>query len=172
MSPASLLRRPLYRTRQVWWSLRSKVRREEVDEARALLGERLFAAFRAMDPPDQRHCLDVYRAAKGMGCTDQDVLTAALIHDCGKAPDETDGRLRLWHRASYVALLAVAPGLLRRLSRRPGGLRLLNRHAERGIEIARECGASVEVLDLLRRMEGGEDGDGRVRVLREADDRA
>jgi len=129
-----IVSRPLYRARQVGWALRPKVTGEERAEAREVLGDRLFPAFEGMDRADQRHCLDVYRAARRTGCEDRDVLTAALIHDCGKAPSTKDGRIRLWHRIAYVALGTVAPGLLRRLSRRPGGLRLLDSH--RGLEHA------------------------------------
>lgn len=167
-----IVSRPLYRARQMGWALRPKVTEDERAEARAVLDKRLFGLFDAMDGADQRHCIDVYRAARKAGCEDRDVLTAALIHDCGKAPSPEDGRIRVWHRIIYVALHATAPSLLRRFARRPGGLRLLDRHAERGIEIAEAQGVTPEVLDLMRRMEDGADGDERVRLLRAADDAA
>jgi hypothetical protein len=65
----------------------------------------------------------------------------------------------------------VAPWLRRRLARRPGGLRLLERHVEHGLEIAQAHGASPGVLTLIRGMEDGAASDERVRLLREADDR-
>lgn len=167
-----IVSRPLYRARQAGWALRPKVKDEERNEARGVLGDRLFALFTAMEPTDQRHCLDVYRAARRAGCEDVEVLTAALIHDCGKAASTEDGRVHMWHRVTYVVLQATAPSLLRRFARRPGGLRLLDRHAERGIEIAEAHGAPPEVLALMRGMEDGETGDGRVRLLRSADDAA
>lgn len=153
------------------WALRPKVTEEERAETREVLGDRLFALFGSMDGADQRHCIDVYRAARRAGCEDGDALTAALIHDCGKAASAEDGRIRLWHRIAYVALEAVAPGLLRRLARRPGGLRLLHSHGERGLELAAARGASPDVLTLMRGMEG-ESGDERVGLLRAADDAA
>jgi len=167
-----IVSKPLYRARQVGSALRPKVTDEERKEARRVLGDRLFALFGAMDGADQRHCLDVYNAARRAGCKDREALTAALIHDCGKAPSDEDGRIRLWHRVTYVVLEAIAPGMLRRLARRPGGLRLLDRHAERGIEIAEAHGATAEVLDLMRGMEDGETADEQVRLLRAADDAA
>ena len=163
---------PLYRARQAGWALRPKVTDAERQEVRSVVGDRLFAVFAAMDGADQRHCLDVYRAARRAGCEDREVLTAALIHDCGKAPSAEDGRIRLWHRVTSVLLEAFAPWLLRRIAHRPGGLRLLDRHAERGVEIAETNGATPEVLDLMRRMEDGTDGDERARLLRAADDAA
>src|SRR3989304_9782738 len=93
--------RPLYRARQMGWALRPKVTEDERAEARALLDERLFGLFDAMDGADQRHCIDVYQAARKAGCEDRDVLTAALIHDCGKAPRPEDRRNRPCTRALY-----------------------------------------------------------------------
>lgn len=164
--------RPLYRARQMGWALRPRVTDKECAEAREILGDRLSSLFEGMDGPDQRHCFDVYVAARAAGCEDSDVLSAALIHDCGKAPDDVDGRIRLWDRIAYVALHAAAPWLLRRLARRPGGLRLLDRHAERGVEMGAALGASREVLGLMRGMEDGDAEDERVRLLRAADDAA
>ncbi len=166
-----IVSRPLYRAQQVGWALRPKVTEEERAETREVLGEQLFALFGAMDSTDQRHCIDVYRAARRAGCEDSDALTAALIHDCGKAASAEDGRIRLWHRIAYVALEAVAPGLLRRLAGRPGGLRLLHTHVERGMEMAAARGASPDVLALMRGMEG-ESGDERAGLLRAAEDAA
>ncbi len=167
-----IVSRPLYRARQLGWALRPKVSDEERAEAREMLGERLFPLFEGMDGADQRHCIDVCKAARSAGCGDRDVLTAALIHDCGKSPSAEDGRIRLWHRIAYVALGVVGRGLLRRLSLRPGGLRLLLTHGERGLELAAASGASPDVLALMRGMEDGDAGDARVRLLRAADDEA
>lgn len=167
-----IVSRPLYRARQVGWALRPRVTYEEHSEAREVLGERLFTLFEGMEGADQRHCFDVYRAARRAGCEDREALMAALVHDCGKAPDDADGRIRLWHRVTYVALGTAAPALLRRLARRPGGLRLLDRHAERGLEMAAALGASPDVLGLMQGMEDGDARDERVRLLRAADDAA
>ena len=167
-----IVSRALYRARQVGWALRPNVTSEERTEAADVLGERLFALFDEMEDPDQRHCFDVYRAALKAGSHDRDLLTAALIHDCGKAPSAEDGRIRLWHRVGYVALGRTTPGLLQRLAQRPGGLRLLDRHAERGLEMAAALGAPAEVLRLMRAMEDGDPGDERVGLLRAADDGA
>ena len=167
-----IVSRALYRARQVGWALRPNVTDDERAVAREVLGESLSGLFEGMDGPDQRHCFDVYRAALKAGSQDKDVLIAALIHDCGKAQDTVDGRIRLWHRVAYVTLGVSAPGLRRRLVRRRGALRLLDRHAERGLEMAAALGAPAEVLRLMRAMEDGAPGDERVGLLRAADDAA
>ena len=163
---------PLYRARQVTWALRAQVSIEETAEARGVLGEHLFPLFLAMETSDQRHGVDVYREVRRAGCDDPEVLTVALIHDCGKTRTAEDGCIRLWHRVLHVALGAVAAPLLGRLARRPGGLRLLSEHAERGLRLAEAHGASPEVLGLMRAMEDRETEDRRARSLRNADDRA
>ena len=154
------------------WALRPKLAVHELAEAKSFLGDDLFTAFRAMDDGDKRHCIDVFNAARSAGCEDRAVLTAALIHDCGKASSREDGRIRLWHRIAYVALTTVSPGLVARMARRPGGMRLLHQHSERGLEIASAHGAPADVLELMRRMEDKGDGDERVRLLQAADDAA
>jgi hypothetical protein len=145
---------------------------DEITEARGVLGEHLFPLFLAMETSDQRHGVDVYRELRRVACHDPEVLTVALLHDCGKASTAEDGRIRLWHRVLHVALGAVAPPLLGRLARRPGGLRLLSEHAGRGLTLAEAHGASEEVLWLMRAMEDRETKDRRARSLRNADDRA
>lgn len=168
----SIARGPLYRARQVLWALRPHVTADELAEAESLLGAKLFEAFCAMDDGDKRHCIDVFSAARNAGCEDRAVLTAALIHDCGKASSREDGRIRLWHRIAYVALTTLSPGLVARMARRPGGMRLLHQHPERGLEIASALGAPADVLELMRRMEDKGDSDERVRLLQAADDAA
>jgi len=145
---------------------------EDIAEARSVLGEDLFPLFLAMEMSDQRHGVDVYREVRRIGCGDPEVLTVALIHDCGKARTAEHGRIHLWHRVLYVALDALAPSLLGRLARRTGGLRLLREHAERGLRLTAAYGASPEVLGLMRAMEDRDTEDERALLLRAADDRA
>ena len=138
----------------------------ERDEARALLGERLFALFDSMERRDQRHCLDVYRRLSESGCGDADLLAAALLHDAGKGR-LVGSRVRLWHRAAYVLLEAASPG---RLELAGGGLGVLHRHAEVGAELAAATGASPGVVDFIREHERRDGRDERLQQLRAADD--
>lgn len=160
--------RAWYRVRQLFAGLRSRVGSVEREEARALLGDPLYGLFESMSLRDQRHCLNVYGALLVGGCRDSDLLKAALLHDAGK------GRLasvevRLWHRVSYVALAAVRPALLPRLSR-GGGLAVIRHHAERGAALAETLAAPESVVQLIRRHEERRSSDERLRWLREADD--
>lgn len=164
-----MFERPLYRTRQLFGSLRPRVQNGECAEPAALLGERLWRLFDSMSKRDQRHSLDVYRTLKDRGCRDSDLLAAALLHDSGK------GRLagvkvRLWHRVAYVLLQAGAPWALDRFGNGRGGLAALHHHAERGALVAEALGAPPGVVELIRRHEDADSAEERQRLLRVADD--
>jgi hypothetical protein len=71
-----------------------------------------LALFQSMSPADQRHALRVCRGLAARGCTDEDMLAAALLHDVGKA----QGRVPFWTRPIIVLGKKLAPRLLARLT--------------------------------------------------------
>ena len=133
-----------------------------------MLGPRLDALFLSMSPADQRHCLDVYERLQAEGCRDNALLMAALLHDAGKAPDGR-ARVRLWHRVAFV-LTGPLPPVQRLAARVSAGLRLLERHVDRGARLAESHGAPVEVVRLIRAVDKQAETDDLVRLLRAADD--
>ncbi len=144
-----VLARATYRSRQFFLSLRPRIDESLRDEAFALLSERERALFTSMTLRDQQHCLNVYKRLRDT-FDDHDLLTAALLHDCGK------GKITVWHRVAYVLLDAGAPGLLRRIvapGDGPGWRQALYRcvhHGELGAERARNAGANARVVGLIR----------------------
>jgi hypothetical protein len=70
-----------------------------------------LSLFRTMSPADQQHSLRVCRRLKTRGCSDLDMLAAALLHDVGKA----EGRVPFWTRPAIVLGKKLAPQLLARL---------------------------------------------------------
>jgi hypothetical protein len=68
--------------------------------------------FQSMSPADQRHALRVCRGLAALGCTDEDMLAAALLHDVGKA----QGRVPFWTRPVIVLGKKLAPRLLAHLT--------------------------------------------------------
>jgi hypothetical protein len=162
--------RGLYRTRQFAQALRPRLSDGERQEARRVLGDGLVQLFDSMTVRDRRHCFDVYRALLARGCSDSDVLMAALLHDAGK------GRLagapvHLWHRVAYVLLATAAPALLGKVvASGRGGLASLRQHSARGAALAEAFAAPSPVVELIARHEDAATGDERLRLLRIADD--
>lgn len=109
------------------------------------------ALFATMSRNDQRHSLTVYNRLRERGCTDADLLAAALLHDSGKG----GGRVRLWVRPPFVLLRAFAPAALRWLARddrawwrRP--FFYAWRHADVGADLAAAAGLSERAVLLIR----------------------
>mgnify|MGYP000306511729 CR=1 FL=1 len=141
-----------YRTGQFLRALTARVSREEVTEALRLLTPEARALFHCQSIPDRRHGLAVYRMLLRAGYTNQHLLTAALLHDVGKAA----AGLSVWHRVIIVLLRRFAPRLWACLSKgEPQGWRrpfiIHARHAEIGAQWAQEAGCSPLTVALIRR---------------------
>jgi hypothetical protein len=147
--------------RQFFGASLGRVSEEMMEEAREVLGTRLYAPFALMPRPLRRHALDVYARVKAMEGTNRDLLRAALLHDSGKH-DPISGRyVTLPHRVAIVLLRATGPGkrVLSRLAeysdpRGVGGLilypfHLSRHHAERAARRAAQLGASERTVRLI-----------------------
>ncbi len=85
---------------------------EDYEEAaRVLPSSAALSLFCTMSPADQQHALRVCRGLQAHGCTNEDMLAAALLHDVGKA----QGRVPFWTRPAIVLGKKLAPQLLSRL---------------------------------------------------------
>ncbi len=110
--------------------------------------------FNSMSAADQRHSLRVCQGLQARGCTDPDLLAAALLHDVGKA----QGRVPFWTRPAIVLGKLCAPRLLSRLATYPrAGLSRWRRslgyawwHAEIGAEMAAKAGLSERAVLYIR----------------------
>ena len=128
----------------------------EQQEVAAQLPPGARALFARMSRADQRHSLRVYRGLRARGWTDQDMLTAALLHDVGKAI----GRVPFWTRPVIVLGKRCAPRLLARLAvypgageHLPGWRRALSYawwHAEVGADLAAGAGLSERAVHYIR----------------------
>jgi hypothetical protein len=130
----------------------------EQEEVARWLPPAALSLFRTMAHADQRHSLRVCRGLLARGCTEADMLAAALLHDVGKA----EGRVPFWTRPVLVLGKAFAPRLLTHLALPP---HLLNRqsvprwqqslsytwwHAEVGAELAAAAGLSARAVLYIR----------------------
>ena len=127
--------------------------RQEVAEKLPPAALRLFES---MSPADQRHSLRVCQGLQARGWNDQDMLTAALLHDVGKA----SGRVPFWTRPAIVLGKRISPRLLTRLTAYPVESRPLPRwrrslsyawwHAEIGADLAAGAGLSERAVHYIR----------------------
>lgn len=172
-STLMFLARPVYRIRQFAAGFRARIDRCDRGHVQDCLGEKQWL-FYTMTIRDQRHCLDVFYHLRKSGCSDENLLSAALLHDVGK------GNVRMWHRAAYVVLSRAAPRWLTSLGRQGekgwrGALPALGEHPKRGAELAEAAGVSHAVVQFIAHHEGGSPAaDPALNIsllrLREADD--
>ncbi|HEX7736161.1 MAG TPA: hypothetical protein VF458_15010 [Ktedonobacteraceae bacterium] len=147
-----------YRLRQVRQQLGfvKPLSEEERAEVAGLLSGAAFELFASMSPADQRHSLRVCRGLQARGRSEPDILTAALLHDVGKA----GGRVPFWTRPVVVLARRCAPELLARLTtypvevkHLPGWRRALSYawwHAEVGADLAASAGLSARAVHYIR----------------------
>src|SRR5712692_6041239 len=127
---------------------------EERQQVAQWLPASALPLFQTMSAADQRHSLRVCQGLLARGCTDIDMLAAALLHDVGKA----QGRVPFWTRPAIVLGKALTPTLLKRLAVAPSSLppkgvprwrRSLSYawwHAEVGAELAAATGLSEQAV--------------------------
>lgn len=150
----------LYRLNQVRQQLGfvAPLSTDEMAEVAYWLPASAMALFRSMSPADQRHSLRVCRGLLAHGCSEADMLAAALLHDVGKA----EGRVPFWTRPAIVLGKACAPHLLTHLVLPP---HVLNKssiprwqrslsyawyHAEVGAALADAAGLSARAVLYIR----------------------
>ncbi len=158
----SLLHRITYRLGQVRQQLgfvASLTPADTVEVAHWLPSSALLL-FQSMSRADQQHSLRVCRGLLARGCSDKEMLAAALLHDVGKA----EGRVPFWTRPAVVVGRRIAPRLLTRLAVCPlhaegtgkekahwrRSLGYAWWHAEVGAELAAAAGLSERAVLYIR----------------------
>ena len=148
----SLLYR-LWQVRQQLGSARPLTAKERLEVASRLPAPAL-SLFESMSDADQQHALRVCRGLQARGCSDEDMLAAALLHDVGKA----GGRVPFWTRPVIVLGKRCAPRLLARLAAYPrAGQPRWRRslgyawwHADIGADLAAQASLSQRAVLYIR----------------------
>lgn len=142
-----------YRVTQVLWSLTARFR--PVDEVAAdavLQSPALIALFRQMPRVEQQHGIRVMKALQMLGHDNPDLLTAALLHDCGKMRYG----FSLFGRVLVVAVRKALPRQYAEWSRAaPSGWKrpfaISEQHPAWSAEVMEKAGASQTAVNLARR---------------------
>ena len=119
-----------------------------------------LALFDAMSTGDQRHGLDVVADLRRSGATDQELLVAGLLHDCGKGK-----RVRVVHRVAWSLGQRYGAWIWRSSSHLPTfktGLARLRDHSMRSAELAEKAGCTARTIELIRNQEAPTDDAGRL----------
>lgn len=164
-----MLDKILYRTWQVWKNLTGRLSSQDWKEVESVLSPEQARLFRRMSEAEQAHSVRVYRALKGKGFQDPDLLAAALLHDVGK----THIPLKLWERVWIVLAPSLTPrhsGLSKGTSNSfQRALWVSEKHPEWGADMALSAGVSSTTAWLIRNHEREsmeEDSSTRFRLLK------
>lgn len=148
----------LYRLWQVRQQLGfvSPLSAEDQAEVARWLPTSALPLFQTMSHADQQHSLRVCRGLQARGCTEKDLLAAALLHDVAKG----HGRVPFWARPIIVIGKLCAPYLLARLAVSPyekmpypGWRRSLGYawyHADLGADLAAAAGLPEQAILYIR----------------------
>lgn len=140
---------------------------------RQLLPPEEWRLIEPLTVADRAHHLDLHDRLVRDGCQDQELLTAALLHDVGKAGQGV--RVGLVGRTLAVLLGSAAPGLSRRIASSSGRgwrrtLNLAEHHASLGADLARAAGCSERVCWIIAHHHDEAVEDEALRLLQRADD--
>jgi hypothetical protein len=157
-----------YRVEQFLRALTAQhtVSKQRIEQLTKVLSPEARALFVRQSPPDQRHALAVYETLCQQGHTHPNLLTAALLHDVGKAA----AQLPPWQRGLFVLAERFMPCALDGVTQGPvqgwrHPLTRYARHAGIGARWAEEAGCSLLTVELIRRHEE------QVRTPRTEEDR-
>jgi hypothetical protein len=158
LSMPQWLHTAIYRLRQVCQQLGfvAPLSTEDLAEVACWLPATAIPLFQTMSPADQQHSLRVCRGLQARGCTEKDLLAAALLHDVGKG----QGRVPFWTRPLIVIGKLCAPHLLARLAVYPHegmpypswrrSLSYAWYHADVGADLATAAGLSKRAVLYIR----------------------
>lgn len=151
-------RKMLYRIKQFYYALFAKVKKSEYAWVAKTLNNQEFALFSKQPLAEQRHAIDValeiynqQNLVKSLYGIDQynNLLKAALLHDCGKSLI----KYRLRHRV-IIVLTRYLPekyknNLIKHRTALGRILLLDNLHPKWGRHLAAKAGANIDIQKLI-----------------------
>jgi putative nucleotidyltransferase with HDIG domain len=141
-----------YRLRQFWNAIFDKPTRQDFHQVESFLSPELMSLYREMHPSEQAHSIRIYHRLLESGENDNDLLTAALLHDVGK----TYHALHLWERIIIVLGNKLFPKRVEEWGKsEPFGWKrpfvIAKKHPAWGAEMVAQAGANSKVVRLVER---------------------
>ena len=140
-----------YRVGQFLHLLTAKGKRNQRRFIYLTLDPSMAALFFRMSDPDQSHSTRVYQTLVDQGEQNDDLLSAALLHDVGKSLEP----LRVWERILVVITNRLLPNQVLKWGQgEPLGWRrpfvVAQQHPEWGAAMVRQEGGSETLVTLIR----------------------
>ncbi len=161
----------LNRCKQFFSALNPEFNDSDFRFVQSLLTPAELALFKAMEPIDQKHCIDVARSCELLAISEPPSVNrtllykAALLHDIGKSREP----LGLTDRVAIVLLQNFLPWLYNILANKSHGpCFIAKNHPAIGAKMCREAGCTNELVVLVELHQAG--GSGReLELLIQAD---
>ena len=159
-----------YRIYQFCKAVFPRIDSAEYNWALQILTPEAIILFNKQSRSEQRHALDVAQSLLTKKCnfTDMDrqnILTAALLHDCGKSTIE----LYLWQRVYIVLMQKLPQGLWALLEKGPAllaqPLKVDDLHPIWGEQLAKEAALNNHICCLIREHHNPQTELGRLLAL-------
>lgn len=156
-----------YRVHQFAQAFCPHINSSEIKWAVDNLSPEASSLFLKQSRPEQRHALDVAKSLMNhqhdFTTSDfQNLLTAALLHDCGKSVVS----MRLWQRVFIVLMQKMPPTIWSRLEQGSTflalPLKIATKHAIWGEHLARKAGLNPAVCRLIREHHSPQTNLGRI----------
>jgi len=160
----------LYRVKQFFWSLDTRIGKEDMEYVERNLEEKEYELFSRLSKQEQKHSIKVARDVEAEcsreGTCAGEMIKVALLHDIGKLK----GRLNSIDKSILVIADKVSKGRIRSL-----GLKKVDvyfNHGLMGSELLRDCGLSEKALFLIENHHNHEiEGDSELDILMRCDSR-
>ncbi|MGH4049742.1 MAG: HD domain-containing protein [Clostridium sp.] len=161
----------LYRVKQFYWSLASKINDKDIDLLKMYLDNDELQLFNQLPIYEQKHCINVARDVKltcnQRGLQSKDLTKVALLHDIGKIYNI----MNPIEKAVMVIMHKLTSGKIRKYKKNKN-VNVYYNHGEIGYNLLKKDGYNDRFLFLVRNHHNDNImGDIELDVLKESDNR-
>lgn len=135
----------LYRIKQFYWAMTSKITSEDKDFLKEYLNEYEINLFAKLAVYEQKHCIKIAQNVKKTCPTNQRLIKVALLHDIGKI----DKPLNLLEKS----IIVVLDNLFKNKIKKYQNIKIIDsyyNHGENGYKILKGYGYDERFLYLVK----------------------